>query len=100
MYNTRSGMTNVPNLLRNVPRNRIQAGRGSARKLAKRPGELVSMWKIKNPACSRQAGLKVLVNSLSFSLLPIRELFLGHAPADAALARNTGNRRAEHQAVI
>jgi hypothetical protein len=36
MYNERNGMTNAPNLFRNVPAKRIQTGRGKSRRLPRR----------------------------------------------------------------
>src|ERR1039458_1390818 len=37
-YSVRNGTTNAPNLLRNVPKQRIHAGRGNARRLDKSVG--------------------------------------------------------------
>src|SRR5882672_1202072 len=61
IYSTRNGMTKAPNLLRNVPRKRIQAGRGSAFRLAMRFRPLVCiLGKQKTLLAFRQAGLKIV----------------------------------------
>src|SRR2546421_10368171 len=83
-------MTKVPNLLRNVPRKRIQAARGSAFKLAARFGPAWFIQEIKNPACLSESRVEIVFNCLvGFSLLALSVRLFASSPVRAATANDS-----------
>src|SRR5438477_12295433 len=90
IYKTRNGITNAPNLFKKVPKKSIQAGRGSALKLGKRPGPFGCIGKIKNPAHFSASRVEIVVTSLSvFSLLAGGASL--HAADAATITRSSGD---------
>src|SRR6266542_897811 len=90
-YNVRNGTTNVPNLLRKTPANKIQTGRGNDRSVVPRdsltgPGVVGSVCISNKKPCrpfGGQGGEIVDSTRLAWSLLPEGNALRGNAPIRA-----------------